>query len=259
MKYSIITIIYNDKLGLTKTIENVYNQTSRDFEYIIIDGASSDGSFEIANSFIDKFKANDIPYTVISEKDTGIYNAMNKGIDLAVGEYVSFMNAGDCFASSGVLDSIFSDCQDVDILYGDSYVSNKNKIVSYRFATEWKDVVNGIPFCHQASFVKSDVLKEFKFNEEFKIGADYDMFLRLYLAGKTALQVYKFISIFDNTGVSSNSKSESSKIKELHSIQHQKSSGVKKLICKCRDSLPTGVKKHLLRLKYTIKRKQWRK
>ena len=98
MRYSIITINYNNSEGLKRTIKSVISQTSKDFEYIIIDGGSTDGSVDIIKQY-----ATHIRYW-ISEKDKGVYNAMNKGVAQAHGDYCIFMNSGDCFHSSDVLD-----------------------------------------------------------------------------------------------------------------------------------------------------------
>ena len=114
-KLSIITVVYNNKLGLNKTLKSVYCQTYDDFEYIVIDGGSTDGSVELANSFVDS-----IDYYV-SEKDNGIYDAMNKGLSVARGEWVSFMNSGDVFADCDVLSKVFSDNLDADFVYSDVF------------------------------------------------------------------------------------------------------------------------------------------
>ena len=103
MKLSIITINLNNKEGLQKTIESIVNQTFRDYEFIIIDGGSNDGSIDV----IELYKEN-ITYW-ISEPDKGIYNAMNKGISIAKGEYYYFLNTGDRLISNDVLEKIFED------------------------------------------------------------------------------------------------------------------------------------------------------
>ena len=110
MRYSIITINYNDKEGLSRTIKSVINQTSKNFEYIVIDGGSTDGSVDIIKQNIDY-----INYWV-SEKDKGVYNAMNKGIAQAKGDYLVFMNAGDCFHTPDILE-LMCDYQE-DIICG---------------------------------------------------------------------------------------------------------------------------------------------
>ena len=98
MKVSVITINYNNRDGLERTIESVVNQTFKDFEYIIIDGNSSDGSKELFLSYKDKYSIRGV-----SEPDQGLYNAMNKGVDMAQGDYCIFMNSGDAFFDTGVL------------------------------------------------------------------------------------------------------------------------------------------------------------
>ena len=98
MKYSIITVNYNNRDGLRATIESVVNQTYRDYEFIVIDGGSTDGSTDVLKEFDDK-----ITYWV-SEPDKGIYNGMNKGIAKATGDYLNFMNSGDCFYNEKVLE-----------------------------------------------------------------------------------------------------------------------------------------------------------
>ena len=112
MKLSIITINYNNASGLRKTIESVVNQTSLEFEYIVIDGASTDGSIEIIKEFKDK-----ITFWV-SEPDTGIYNAMNKGIHSAKGKYCQFLNSGDSLVPPNVTESMLFNLPDSGIVIG---------------------------------------------------------------------------------------------------------------------------------------------
>jgi len=102
MKFSIITVNYNNKTGLFNTIKSVINQTFSDFEFIIIDGGSDDGSIEVIKEYSDR-----ITYWV-SERDNGIYNGMNKGIVQAKGDYVNFMNSGDTFYSNNTLENVYS-------------------------------------------------------------------------------------------------------------------------------------------------------
>lgn len=113
MKLSIITINYDNKEGLLKTILSVVNQINHDYEYIIIDGGSNDGSVDIIKDYADK-----IDYWV-SSKDKGIYNAMNKGIDVAKGEYCIFMNSGDTFYDSNTLKLCIPCLDGTDVLAGD--------------------------------------------------------------------------------------------------------------------------------------------
>ena len=115
MKYSIITVNFNNRDGLRKTIESVIHQTCRDYEYIVIDGGSTDGSVDVLKEY-DK----NIDYWV-SEPDKGIYNAMNKGITQAHGEYLNFMNSGDCFYDKNVLENLCEKGLSSDIIVGRDY------------------------------------------------------------------------------------------------------------------------------------------
>ena len=121
MRLSIITVNYNNKDGLQKTIDSVISQTFKDFEWIVIDGGSTDGSRELIEKNKNYFSF------WCSEHDKGVYNAMNKGIVHAKGEYLNFMNSGDCFVSNKVLEKIFSNDYTNDILYGNVVTFKNNK------------------------------------------------------------------------------------------------------------------------------------
>ena len=120
MKFSIITINYNNVEGLRNTIKSVVNQTYTDYEFIIIDGGSTDGSVEVIKEY-----ANIITYWV-SEPDKGIYNAMNKGIEVANGEYLNFMNSGDCFYNNDVLQKVADYHLEKDMIVGHDYHYNED-------------------------------------------------------------------------------------------------------------------------------------
>jgi glycosyltransferase involved in cell wall biosynthesis len=117
MKLSVITINYNNCDGLRKTIESVVSQTFTDFEYIIIDGGSTDGSVDVIKEY-----AGRIDYWV-SERDRGCYHAMNKGVKVAQGEYVIFMNSGDSFYTNDVIDAFVKENPTEDVLCGDMFLS----------------------------------------------------------------------------------------------------------------------------------------
>lgn len=178
MKISIATIVLNDKNNIERTIQSVLAQDI-EFEYVIIDGGSTDGSLEVIEKYKDKID------NIISEKDNGIYNAMNKAIDLANGEWICFMNSGDIFYDSNVLKSVLPNLDaSVDIVYGDQEVrySSKKKIVKADKCI--KDIWQGMIFSHQSSFVKKDILKQYRFNESNRITADYELFYNLFKANK---------------------------------------------------------------------------
>ena len=173
---TIITVVRNGEQTLEETIINVINQTYKNMEYIIIDGNSTDGTLNIIKKHEEK-----IDYW-ISEPDKGIYNAMNKGIDLATGEWINFMNSGDEFYSEATLEEIFlkENNHDSEIIYGDT-------LLVYDYASCIKKaeplvkMLCYMPFTHQASFVKTQLLKAVKFNETYIISADYNFFYCIYL------------------------------------------------------------------------------
>lgn len=180
MKYSIITISYNNKEGLRKTIESVINQTFRDFEYIVIDGGSTDGSLDILHEY-----NADITYWV-SEPDKGIYNAMNKGISKACGEYLNFMNSGDCFYDNGVLQKIADSNLDTDMIIGKDYWYNPK--TGKDFATILPLKLDMFTFYkgslpHQSTFFKQTLFREEKYDETLKVVSDWKFYI-LSIIGK---------------------------------------------------------------------------
>jgi len=201
MKLSIITINRNNASGLEKTIKSVIDQTNKDFEYIVIDGNSTDGSVEIINKY--SFGIN---YWV-SESDTGVYSAMNKGIRKAQGEYCLFLNSGDHLVSTTTLQNVFDETSknniSADIFYSDCILSS-GKIRIYpdnmTINNYFKTGIN-----HQNSLIKLSLFKEHGFyNEEFRIFSDVEFFLREMWIYKSKFNKIKTnISVFDINGIGS--------------------------------------------------------
>lgn len=170
MKYSIITINYNNKEGLRKTIESVVNQSCKDYEYIVIDGGSTDGSREVIEEYADH-----IDYWV-SEPDRGIYNAMNKGIKAAHGEYLNFMNSGDYFRNKNVLSDTLPHLHD-DIVSGNTinedfsarpfHVSAHPTMIQF-----YNNTVD-----HQASFIARKLFSHSLYDESYKIVSDWKFYV----------------------------------------------------------------------------------
>ena len=173
MKYSIITVNYNNKDGLKKTIESVISQSFRDYEFIIIDGGSTDSSADILREY-DK----EITYWV-SEPDKGIYNAMNKGIAKATGDYLNFMNSGDCFYDNHVLEKVNSYQYDADFIVGKDY--HFNEIIQKGHASIQPPRTTMIHFFvstldHQSSFIKRELFENSPYNENYKLVSDWIFF-----------------------------------------------------------------------------------
>ena len=193
---SVVTICYNAKNDLEKTILSVLSQTYQDIEYIVIDGGSTDGTVDIIHKYSERL------FYWISEPDKGIYDAMNKGMDRATGSWINFMNAGDTFCDNEVIKNIFgyNDLSDYSVIYGDCYVSKLNQL-QYLKASSMKKVHVQMPFCHQSSFIRKTRLR---FSIDLKIAADYQMIYEYYRMNgiSSFLYISKPISVFDATGIS---------------------------------------------------------
>lgn len=201
MKLSIITVNLNNRDGLQKTIDSVVSQTFRDFEWIVIDGGSTDGSKELIEQYADHFA-----YWV-SEPDKGVYNAMNKGIRVARGEYINFMNSGDCFASVSILSEIFSVPRDADVLFGYMVRDTvEGQYVNFSVMKEkltWVDFYyDGLP--HQSSFIKKDLFEKYGlYDEELKAVSDWKFFVKACVYNQSICEfVPKKISIYSSDGLS---------------------------------------------------------
>ncbi|MBX9850883.1 MAG: glycosyltransferase [Cytophagaceae bacterium] len=181
-KVSVITIVYNNSRFIEKTIQSVINQTYSNLDYVIIDGGSTDGTVDIIKKYDSRIRY------WISEKDKGIYDAMNKGQKASVGEYIIFMNSGDLFADNSVLEQIFSSNSHrykneyADVYYGETYLMDETgKILGTRSALTtrklpknmtWKSMKHGMIVSHQSIFVKKMLAPEY--NLHYKCSADID-------------------------------------------------------------------------------------
>ena len=201
---SIITVNRNNAAGLEKTIQSVICQTFTDFEYIIIDGASDDNSVEIIKKYADKINF------WVSEPDTGIYNAMNKGIRKAQGKYCFFLNSGDWLISSETLDNVFIEIGDNSspVFFTDR-INNNGTTVSYPHNLSINYLFDN-PISHQNSIIKSSLFNEHGYyNEDHHISSDWEFFLKELWIHKTAFVHLKTnISIFDVNGIGSQESPE---------------------------------------------------
>ena len=192
-KISIITVSYNVKHTIEETICSVINQCYPNIEYIIIDGGSTDGTVEVIKKHQDKISS------WISEPDKGIYDAMNKGIERATGEWINFMNAGDTFHTLSTLSELFGKeiPSDKTVIYGDHcLLYNDRKYLLPSLPVE--EIRKKIPFCHQASFTKACYLKKHPYNTAYKIAADYNSFYSIYCKNESAFyQVPLIISNYN--------------------------------------------------------------
>ena len=206
-KFSIITVCLNAEQEIGNTIQSVLDQTYPDFEYLIKDGGSTDQTIRIAESFGPKFAERGIPFRVLSQPDTGIYDAMNQAVSETHGQWINFMNAGDWFADNNILELVQkSGClEDSDVVYGDRILRKQNRFC-FDKAYPLEEMRIGLPFGHQSSFVRRDFLVEKTFSLRYPICSDFHFFLQLYRENKKFTYFPEAISIYDVNGVSSDWK-----------------------------------------------------
>ncbi len=198
MTLSIITINYNNRDGLQKTIDSVLSQTWTDYEWIIIDGGSTDGSKELIEQYQEHFAY------WCSEPDKGVYNAMNKGIAKAKGEYLNFMNSGDTFYEPETLEKVFLKEQTADVLYGDSMMeyNGEKYIVHYPKEIEFFFLYKRM-ICHQAMFLHHSLLKGKGYDESFRLCADKLHLIQSALQGATFINTGCTVCLYNMDGISS--------------------------------------------------------
>jgi len=179
--FSVITVVRNGEDIIENTILSVINQNYLNLEYIIIDGNSTDGTIDIIQKYEDKINF------WISEPDMGIYDAMNKGISKAKGKFVNFMNAGDIFVDSYICQLVAEKImiKECDVIYGDFIAqSDTNNLEIIVKPKSLDKIWRGMIFCHQSVFIKVSILKEIPFDLKYKIVADYNQILSMYINNK---------------------------------------------------------------------------
>lgn len=216
VKFSIITVCFNSEKTILETIESVKSQTYTNYEHIIIDGESTDGTLEIISEYM---KVSD-KVILLSEKDSGIYNAMNKGISLATGDLIVFLNSDDVFENDAleIVANYYNENTD-DIIYGnvtwqEKYKSNiyikdlnlnpnpkveNNEWNSEEMSIEYLDKIKS---AHNATFVRSEILKKNLFDEKLKICSDYKFFLNMYIQKRMVRYIPYKITTMKMGGIS---------------------------------------------------------
>ncbi|MBI1195411.1 MAG: glycosyltransferase [Gammaproteobacteria bacterium] len=211
-KISIITVTYNAVTHLPPTIDSVVSQHNRDFEYIVVDGGSNDGTVDIV-------QRNAPPIVKwISESDRGIYDAMNKGVGLASGEWILFMNAGDQFYNADALSQLMAHIESADIVYGD-WLLDYGGYQAYQRAKPIGNIWKGIVCSHQSMLVRRSLLREHPFVENEPICADYEFMCWARKRGVRAVCVNTPITIMDAYGASRQSMIKT--LIETHAISRR--------------------------------------
>lgn len=209
MKISIVTVVLNDRLGLEKTRNSVKGQLNVEIEHIIIDGASSDGTAELAFEYL---KDQNINSVVRSERDHGLYDAMNKGVELATGDYIIFLNAGDYFAESDVLSTVVTALDGAPgtcLLYGSCYELRSDGQLTHKIPRGHSRVKSGMFANHQAMFFNRKFVVEnnIKYDIKYKIGGDYAYCSQLIKFGGVIEYLGVPICVFEMSGISNTRKS----------------------------------------------------
>jgi glycosyltransferase involved in cell wall biosynthesis len=198
---SIITINYNDAAGLERTIQSIVSQTYADFEYLVIDGNSTDGSKEVIKRYADK-----IAYT-ISEPDSGIYNAMNKGIAQAKGKYLLFINSGDELLDAESLTTVQTFIGGEDLVYFDLILRSPNGSSEIKYYPDNLSFLHfvGSSLPHPATFIKRELFDRFgNYNEALKIISDWAFFITVVCKYQVSYKhIPKVFSVFNLEGISS--------------------------------------------------------
>ncbi len=213
---SIITINYNDAVGLEKTMASVINQTFKDFEYIIIDGSSTDGSVDVIKNFEEK-----IDYW-ISEPDSGIYNAMNKGIAKARGKYLLFLNSGDyLYSKTTIFDTIQFLNDDISFISGNTKMLSKEPWIKKSPEKMYHSYLyqNSLP--HPSTFINHKMFEKYGcYDQSYPIIADWTFFFTaIVINAESYLHIDKTVASFDMNGVSassSHSVAKNSFISKVH-------------------------------------------
>ena len=203
-KFSVITVTYNAGKVLEDTIQSVVFQTYRNVEYIIVDGNSKDNTLEIVDKYRDRISQ------VISEPDKGLYDAMNKGIQLATGDYLCFLNAGDEFHDNETLQKMVHTLKGKelpDVIYGETAIVNEEghflhmRRLSAPQTLTWKSFKQGMLVCHQAFFAHRELAVKHPYNLKYRFSADFDWCIRIMKHSKVLHNTHHTLINYLNEGM----------------------------------------------------------
>lgn len=196
VEFSIITVTFNCEDTIEDTMRSVFSQTYTNYEYLVIDGASTDRTPALVGRYASSLAA------FVSEKDRGIYDAMNKGIRLAKGRWILFLNSGDVLADGEVFGKVaaVAASTSADILYGDILIRKRGELAVKSAAEPCNK--HRMYFCHQSAFTRLAVMKATPFDLRFRLSADFYFFKQAYYAGLRFVHIPVPLVIYDRNGVS---------------------------------------------------------
>lgn len=217
-KISIITVVYHAADTIEQTFRSVVEQDYPNIEYIIIDGGSTDGTLDVIKKYEDR-----IAYWV-SEPDKGIYDAMNKGLSAATGDYIYYLGADDCLYASNSISqaaSCLEEAPEIDVLCASVMMvdagNRMEKIYSSDFSEE--DVMSGYNTPHQGMFVRRELLQKYRFDTSYRIAADYKNFLKFYLDQDISLKTTDLVvAYYANDGISGNG-TQAQRLEDIRALQ----------------------------------------
>lgn len=205
-KISVITVVFNDVENIRKTMDSFFSQTWEDKEYIVIDGGSTDGTLDVIKEYADRLAF------WCSEKDSGIYDAMNKGVLKASGDWINILNCGDYYCSENSLkDAITSvDTKNADVIYGNSIQKQYGHELKKEASADTHGLEYEPIYRHGSSLVKTSVHKKYLFDlskkQDFGYALDWDVIYRMYKGGARFVKTDTYIETYDIEGVSNNPK-----------------------------------------------------
>lgn len=208
-KLTIITIVYNNVRDIERTINSVINQTYKKIEYIIIDGKSTDGTLDIVEKYSNQISK------IVSEPDKGIYDAMNKGLALATGDYVLFMNSGDEIYDEHTVQEVFDSSPGADIYYGETEMYNDNWESLGRRRHEapeqfdWTSFKYGMNISHQAIYIRKSILTPYDL--KYKYSSDIDWIIKAAKKSSNIVNVHRYVAKYLVGGMSKKKHRESLK------------------------------------------------
>lgn len=215
---SIITVCFRAKDELQATFDNVLLQSWKQFEYLVIDGGSDDGTKDLLKASESVFSDAGIPFRYVSEPDHGIYDAMNKGTRMAEGKWLLFLNAGDLLTDRRILEQIFSVPSDGQIIYGDTLCIYQGNQKLYP-ALPLERLAYEMAFCHQSAFIQRELLLKEPYDTTYRVCADHRFFLSMYLQKRRFDYRPVPISVYEIAGYSDKNKLLSHK--EQHRMQKE--------------------------------------
>lgn len=213
-QFSVITITLNNLFGLRRTYDSLQSQVFENYEWIVIDGGSEDGTKEFLKHHCNNF---------VSEKDNGIYNAMNKGIERTNGNYLIFMNAGDYFSDDKILGFINQKIQELkpDLIYGDSLEQEEGEL-RYKKSRPHTKINQGMFTHHQSMVYSRDIIDEKRYDETYEIAADYDLTYRILKETEDTLHIPLPFCVYKAGGISQQQvkkgRKEQKQIRAAHGI-----------------------------------------